>query len=157
MIKSYLINLEKDKERLAFVTKEFEALGLYFERINAIDGRTFSDQDFQDFQVLRPRNNKPWLRGQMGCFLSHFHAWELVANGEDDYCAIFEDDIHFSQDLKLLLNDPKSIPITTDIIRLETSTNRVLLDTSLFITRGKRNAYKVQSTTWCAAGYILSN
>jgi glycosyl transferase family 25 len=156
MIKSYLINLEKDKERLAFVTKEFEALGLYFERINAIDGRTFSDQDFQDFQVLRPRNNKPWLRGQMGCFLSHFRAWELVAKGEEDYCAIFEDDIHFTQDLKLILNDPQPIPTTTDIIRLETSTNKVLLKTSLFITMGKRNAYKLESTTWCTAGYIIS-
>jgi glycosyl transferase family 25 len=156
MIKSFLINLEKDKERLAFVTKNFEVLGLCFERINAVDGRTFSDQSFQDFQSLRPKNNTPWRRGQMGCFLSHFHVWELVANGEEDYCAIFEDDIHISQDLKLILNDLQSIPTTTDIIRLETSTNRVLLNTSLFITGGKRKAYKVQSTTWCTGSYILS-
>jgi glycosyl transferase family 25 len=156
MIKSYVINLDKDVERLQFFSENFKRLGLEFERISAVNGRNMSEQDYQDFIKQRPRNNKSWLRGQMGCFLSHFSAWELVANGSEKYCAIFEDDVHISDDLKNILLDDSWIPETADIIRLETSTNRIRLSPAPLVQHNGRAAYKVMSTSWNAGAYILS-
>lgn len=160
-MKSYLINLDKDTERLEFFKSNFERLGIPFERISAIDGRTFSEQDYQDFMNSRPRDynrtqTKTWLRGQMGCFLSHYSAWKKIAEGSDAFCAVFEDDIHVSDDLKQILQNDSWIPQNIDIIRLETSTNRVRLTPQPILSYKKRNLYGVKSTSWCAGAYILN-
>src|SRR5699024_7423153 len=47
--------------------------------------------------------------------------WEKIATGEDQYTAVFEDDIHLSDSVKELLNDCDWIPDDTDIIKLETN------------------------------------
>lgn len=160
MIKSYLINLDKDLDRLAFFKSNFDRLGIKFERVPAIDGRKYSEEDYQDFMAKRPRNynrtsTKTWLRGQMGCFLSHYNVWKKIAEGRDNYCAVFEDDIHVSDDLQYVLQSENWIPKDTDIIRLETSTNRVQLSSPVTNYK-KRKLYEVRSTSWCAGAYIIS-
>jgi glycosyl transferase family 25 len=156
MIQTYLINLAVDLDRLEAFRRGFDRLGLPFERIEAIDGRTFSEEDFRRFQKDRPRHGKGWLRGQMGCFLSHHMAWQKIAAGPDRFGAIFEDDIHVSDDLSAILAQDEWIPDDADVIRLETSTNRLLLSSRPVLTFGKRKLHRVHSTSWCAGGYILS-
>lgn len=156
MIKAYLINLDRDQERLAFFSANFARLGLAFERVAAVDGRTFSDADYQAFNQARPRPTKPWYRGQMGCFLSHFEAWRRIAEGEDRVCAVFEDDVHVSDDLPRVLAEDSWLPEGVDIVRLETSPNRVRLARKPFLTCHDRPAYQVRSTSWCAGGYLIS-
>ncbi len=156
MIKSYLINLNKDHDRLNFFTSNFKRLGIEFERIAAIDGRTFSEQDFQEFLKDRPRNNKSWMRGQIGCFLSHHTAWNKISQSNERFSAVFEDDVHISDDLKLILADDSWIPDEVDIIRLETSTNRVRLTLRPLLIHAERKIYGVKSTTWCTGGYIIN-
>lgn len=155
-MKCYVINLDKDMARLEFFANNFKRLNLEFERISAVDGRLLSEQEYQDFMRLRPRNGKSWLRGQMGCFLSHFSVWQLIAKGTEDYGVVFEDDVHVSDDLGGLLNDSSWIPEATDVIRLETSTNRVRLSAVPILKHNNRSAYKLMSTSWNAGGYILS-
>ncbi|GGY74420.1 glycosyl transferase [Cellvibrio zantedeschiae] len=160
-MKSYLINLDKDTHRLGFFKSNFERLGIPFERISAVDGRTYSDQDYQNFMSTRPRNynrDKPktWLRGQMGCFLSHYCVWKKIAEGRENFCAVFEDDIHISDDLKYVLQSDSWIPQNIDVIRLETSTNRIRLTTQPVLSYKKRNLYGVKSTSWCAGAYIIN-
>jgi glycosyl transferase family 25 len=156
MIHSYLINLNQDTERLAFVASAFGALGIEYERIPAIDGRQFSETDYQAFMQQRPRHGKSWLRGQMGCFLSHFAAWEKIARGNDRFCAVFEDDIHASADLGCIMNDDKWLPDDIDIVRMETSTNRVRLSASPVHGLGQRRVFTVGSTSWCAGAYLIN-
>lgn len=156
-MKTYVINLDKDTERLAFFSANFARLGIEFERISAVDGRTFSEEDYQAFMRLRPRrHNRTWLRGQMGCFLSHYTAWQKIAEGNERFCAVFEDDLHISDDLKKVLADASWIPNDVDIIRLDTSTNRVRLTSEPLVTVAGRKLYGVKSTSWCAGSYLLS-
>ncbi len=155
-MKSYLINLDGDTDRLAFFSSNFKRLGLSYERVCAIDGRTFSDADYARFQKTRTKNYSFWLRGQMGCFLSHYHVWQKVAQSEDNFCAVFEDDIHASDDLKKILDEQSWIPNDVDIIRLETSTNRIQLTSDPVLKHAGRTLYGVKSTSWCSGAYILS-
>ncbi|MCB8746895.1 glycosyltransferase family 25 protein [Rhodoferax sp. U2-2l] len=156
MIQSYVINLDKDVARLEFFESNFKKLGLAFERVAAVDGRVVSDDEYQAFMKDRPRHNKDWARGQMGCFLSHYLVWQKVASGDQRFCAVFEDDIHISDDLAWILMNDAWIPDGVDIIRLETSTNRVRLTSQAILTQANRTAYGVQSTSWCAGGYLIS-
>ncbi len=160
-MKSYLINLDKDTDRLKFFNANFEHLGIAVERISATDGRVFSEEDYKNFMQTRPRDynrtqTKNWLRGQMGCFLSHYAVWQKIAAGSEPFCAVFEDDIHISNYLGKILNDHSWIPSNVDIIRLETSTNRIRLTSQPTLTHIGRKLYGVKSTSWCAGAYIIN-
>lgn len=155
MIKSYLINLDKDPDRLAFMRANFQRLGLVFERFVAIDEKTFSDAAYQQFMAERPRKGKLWLRGQMGCFLSHYHIWQKIAQGSDRFCAVFEDDVHLANDLAQVLSVIDCIPDNVDLIRLDTSTNRIKLHRQPDVILNQRKLYRVKSTSWCTGGYII--
>lgn len=159
-MKTYVINLDQDTARLAFLTASFNKLGIEFERVSAVDGRKFSDEAFQDFVRLRPRHrqkseHKNWLRGQMGCFLSHYHAWQKIAAGDERFGTVFEDDLHVSDELQKILADDSWIPDDVDLIRLDTSTNRVRLSSTPDLTHLGRTVYGVKSTSWCTGGYII--
>jgi len=156
MIATYLINLDQDVERLAFFASTFKRLGIEFERIQAVDGRLFAEADYQEFMKARPRHAKPWLRGQMGCFLSHYAAWQKIARGGNRFAAVFEDDIHVSDDLRDILADENWLPDDVDIVRLETSTNRVRLTPSRVAAPAGRALFTVQSTSWCAGAYLIN-
>lgn len=156
MMTLYVINLDRDVRRLEQVSLQLDGLGLPFERIAAVDGREISESDFQHFQQSRPRQNKRWLRGQMGCFLSHYRAWEKIAAGTQPFGVVFEDDIYLSGDVGRYVTHSDWIPEGTDIIRLEPSTNRMLLARRPVIQLGGRVFYPVKSTAWCAGAYILS-
>lgn len=54
MIKSYLINMQRSGDRLQAMSARFDALGLPFERIAAIDGATLTDEQIADFVRERP-------------------------------------------------------------------------------------------------------
>ncbi len=157
MIKSYLINLDKDTERLAFMMNNFDRLGTPVERFPAVDGRLFPVETFERFVAERPRDGKKtWMRGQMGCFLSHFGVWQKIAEGNARFAAVFEDDVYLSPVLGKLFANDDWIPDNVDLVRLDTSTNRLLMNRSSVINAGERKFYRVQSTSWCAGGYLLS-
>jgi len=158
MVKSYIINLDRNADRMQAAAERMAQLKMDYERFSAVDGSKISDADFESFKQARPRGNtgKSWNRGQMGCFLSHYALWEKAAASADPYTAIFEDDIHLSDSLPAFLADSSWIPAGFDVIRLETSTNRLLLSRAPVSQFHDRKVYGVHSTSWCAGGYIIS-
>jgi glycosyl transferase, family 25 len=156
LIKSYIINLEQDVVRMGVIAVRFQELGLAFERIDAVDGRQMSDAAFDDFANARDSKDGGWGRGQAGCFLSHYRVWEDIAQGSASHAAVFEDDVHLAQSISDLFKDSSWLPEAFDIVRLETSTNRVLLDREAAHRVCGRSLYRLRSASWCAGAYILS-
>lgn len=157
MIKTYLINLERDVDRMHHMSDQLKQLDIDFELIKAIEGKMLSDDFYADF--CKKIQRLDWPRaGQLGCFLSHFKVWDQVANGDVDYALVLEDDIHLSSDTKRLLINSNWIPEDTDIVRLEVSTNKLLLENPqlIAIEEVKRTINKLISTSWCAGAYIIS-
>lgn len=155
MIKTLVLNLDRSPDRLESITAQFKAIGVPFERMSAVDGKAATEEEFQKFCSTRDLRNT-WNRGKMGCFLSHYNAWKIAANSPDAYTAIFEDDMHLSPSLKDFLATDSWIPQGSEIVRLETSTNRVWLGSDVLATHAGREVKKVKSTTWCTGGYIIS-
>lgn len=133
--------------------ERFGALGIPFERFPAVDGNKLSDADAEDFRRARPRT--AWAKGQIGCFLSHYNILKLASCCVDEHIAIFEDDVNVSDSLSKFLSDISWIPPSCDVVRFETSTNRVLMSKAITKFEG-REVRRVQSTCYCTGGYILS-
>lgn len=99
-MKSYIINLERSKDRWGFMEKQFVEKGLAFERVDAIDGSKFDEEFLKD--NLQPMSKTKCVEihcltpSELACNLSHAKALDLIANGEDEYGAVFEDDIYLS-------------------------------------------------------------
>ena len=124
MIKSYVINLERNPDRMQFIQSQLEGLGLDYERFPAVDGKSISDQAFEKFANDRPRGNLAgrWTKGKMGCDLSHYELWKIGARSPDPFICILEDDVYMSPDVKQFLKTTDWIPSDADIIRLEGTT-----------------------------------
>lgn len=149
----YLINMDRDAGRLAHMTGQLK--GLPFERLSAFDGRGLSDEDLAQIRVERP--GATWSRGQIGCFFSHFDAWRRIAEGEDAYGLVLEDDLHLSKNFSRFaaLDRIDGFPADAEIVRLEAPSNSVLLGPSVLNVDGHA-LRRVRSSTWCAGAYLLS-
>jgi hypothetical protein len=78
-MKLYIINLERDRDRRAFIEAQVD--GLEHEFIEAVDGRTLRREDWPEHMTL----------GAVACALSHLEAYRaIIRDGETGI--VLEDD-----------------------------------------------------------------
>lgn len=95
MIKTFLINLDKNPERLVESARQLNALGVSFERIAAIYGK-----DLGEDEKRRSVNAFRWWcakgrkvrDGEIGCALSHLSVYRKMIDENIDVACILEDD-----------------------------------------------------------------
>lgn len=109
--KIYYINLDKSVERKEFIKKQFENINESITRISAVNGKDINKEIIKeagDNQSLIMSMYKP-SAGQVGCFLSHRNAWDMIRNQEEDFAVLLEDDAliseYFFTDLPNILRD----------------------------------------------------
>ena len=99
----FLINLDKNKDRLALVGQRLSDLEVSFERIPAVYGKTLSEAEKKKcvapfkwwcLRGVMPRD------GEVGCALSHLVAYRRLLEGGDDCCCVLEDDDQFEPTFK---------------------------------------------------------
>ena len=94
--KVFVINLARSPQRLEAISAQLQKFGINFERIEAVDGNTYSAEQIE---AVSPQAlvNKSYYRdlgkGEVGCSLSHKRAWQKVIDDELDFAFILEDDI----------------------------------------------------------------
>lgn len=98
----YIINLKENQQRLRNCEKQFLELGLDFQLIDAVNGRNLSQQEIDN--VYDSKKNKrlykaPLVPSEIGCYLSHYNAWEKIANGPKEGGFVFEDDFNAADNL----------------------------------------------------------
>jgi glycosyl transferase family 25 len=91
----YVINLDRDAERLASIRANLGALGLGFERLPAVMGKDLPDwEKLVDLAAYAWRNRMDTPRaGEVGCYLSHLKAMETFLQTDAPWCVILEDDV----------------------------------------------------------------
>lgn len=99
MIKTYIINLPKEKERKKHVEEQLSAYVdsyLDIEFIEAVDGRIMTEvereQVFDSHKAFK-RYGRKCKPGEIGCTLSHQQCYKTIANSDNDYALILEDDL----------------------------------------------------------------
>jgi glycosyl transferase family 25 len=91
----YVINLDRDVERMATLAGSLQALALPFERISAVLGKQVPEWErLVDAGLYASRNREPMPRpGEVGCYLSHLKAMEEFLRTDAPWCVILEDDV----------------------------------------------------------------
>lgn len=154
-MKRYIINLDRSKDRLAYIEGVFTKVGFSFIRVKAVEGRALPQNEYEE--LTRICNwTKKLTKAEVGCFLSHRECWRLIAEGDDPYGAVFEDDIKFSPHANLFLKTWDWIPGGCDIVKLDTAQISCVL--GKFDTQLPEN-YKLarlMTKHYCSGGYIIS-
>lgn len=110
MFQTYLINLEKDQERLDFMSKQLLNLNISFQRISGIYGEEYFGPEYNKDLAVKS-NRREMTKGEIGCALSHKKCYQKFLASDFPYCLILEDDVLLAKDFKNILE--------TEIIRNE--------------------------------------
>ena len=93
------INLDRARERRAFMEVQGDKLGLAFERVRAVEA---GEIDEALAERLNGRWERPLTRAELGCFLSHHALWRELAEGREPLL-VLEDDAILSRQLPLAM------------------------------------------------------
>jgi len=157
MIKCYVINLDRSKDRLEHITRIFGEQGLVFERIAAVDGRLLSEEELG--RLTAKSTWQPKLTAsEVGCFLSHRKCLRQIAEGNEPWVAVFEDDVILSSSIKILLQEDSWIPQNTDIVKLDTNKTICTLSRRKIINIARKKYYlsRLLSAHYGTGCYIIS-
>ena len=91
---AYVINLDRDVQRLDAVTRNLNTLGIPFKRIPGVVGKELPNwESYVDLKTYAKRNRRSTPRpGEVGCYLSHLKALEAFLQTNEPWCIILEDD-----------------------------------------------------------------
>ena len=153
-IPCYLINLDRSPERLEYFLEQANAVGLELVRVAAVDGNEL-DEDTKATLFARRTGKLPLGPGEMGCFLSHRKVWARILADGVDWGFVAEDDIHFCNASRFFCNIDW-LPQHADVIKAETTRQRIHLYTIVESTPFGHELHKLKSYHGGAAGYFVS-
>lgn len=120
-IGTYLINLDRAKDRLAYMDAQLGALGIAYERVAGIDGKALSPPiDGFDPVGYRRLHGRKFHAGEVGCYLSHMKAIRTFLASDNAYGLILEDDAKLPPDLFHVLETGIAHGSDWDLLRLST-------------------------------------
>lgn len=109
LYKILLINLEKDKERLKYMSDQLREQGLLFERLEAVNEKEYLENGGNEYdEELAIKNHYSKLKsGEIGCALSHKRCYQKFLNDLEykdvKYLLILEDDVELDKNFKNII------------------------------------------------------
>lgn len=128
-MKCYVINLDRSPDRLATFAARAAEQGIEFERVPAIDGRALPEAELAAWSA-KCRITVPIMPNEVACFLSHREVWRRVANGDDPWAFIAEDDIVFSANAGAFFTSDAWLPADLDVVKAETMGDPIKIEMS---------------------------
>ena len=100
----YVINMDKDTQRLNKITQSAEKYDINFTRVSGV---VINDEIIKTSPFVSDFMKKYGTKGIIGSFLAHKKVWEIIVNDKIDYAVILEDDIEFTPQFKSTLEQIK--------------------------------------------------
>lgn len=104
----FVINLEKDVERRASISRQLEQLGLGYEIVEGVYGAELSKDELKDNYSDRKakwRVARSLVSAEIGCALSHIKVYREIVEQGLSFTLILEDDVILPPELDVLLAD----------------------------------------------------
>lgn len=136
------------------MTNRFSELRLNFQRVAAVDGRSLQSDALEKWTSIR-FPDFGMGPGEIACFLSHRKAWECFIDSEKEWCFIAEDDAHLSSQLTSLIQSSRWIPSDAQIIKGETTRQRVWLGRRALEAARGYQLRRLLSNHGGSAGYFI--
>lgn len=128
MIPVYLINLDRDHERLSWMRGQLDPLGIVVERVPAVLGRDLPAEVCGYFGVVDGAIGGGLRPGEIGCYASHIVCWQrLVASGAPA-ALVLEDDLETRTPLARICARVADLPAGWDLVRLSGIVKRATAD-----------------------------
>lgn len=122
----FVINLDRDRDRLTRMIAECDRVGLAFERFAAVDGRHLEADLRDQFFDGNTQHEPAFTPGEIGCYASHLRLHRLLEDSDTEFALILEDDVQLSDDLVPTIEAAVSAVGDWDIIRLSNATKSVV-------------------------------
>lgn len=91
----FVISLARAPDRRNAISEHLCDLGLKFEIVDAVDGATLSDTQCASLLA----NGINYVRGVIGCYLSHINLYEKIIQENIDVALILEDDARLNPEI----------------------------------------------------------
>ncbi len=151
----YFINLDRSPGRLDWFMAQVAGMDVATVRVPAVDARQLPEEEFERMRLMSSGVNS-MSPAEMACLLSHRKVWALVAEGEDDWAFVAEDDIHFSADAASFLTSDRWIPAGVDIVKAETDLRRHELSFKTWGEPFGHELRRLKSSHVGSGGYFVS-
>ena len=151
----FVINLDRERERLAHMTAMLGQRDLPFERIAAVDRTSLPGAYVRS--VNAGKTQVPMDAGSIACFLSHRIAWKRHVESGAQHACILEDDVLFGEKAGCFLTGDGWIPRQSAgaIIRLETMSMRTCWDREVAFQAFGHAFHHLRCLQWGSAAYII--
>ena len=100
----YVINMDRDKERLRKITTNLNKYNIKFQRIQAIEGKKLSQEEINQHTTELCRKFL-CTKGIIGSSLSHMYVWDIISRSQDKWHMILEDDVEFNHESIMHVNE----------------------------------------------------
>lgn len=150
-MKVFVINLDKNVERMSSMKAQLDRFGLVYERFPAIYGKQLSKEDRKSkFSAIRSffAMGRRLTDGEIGCALSHLGIYHKMCEEDIDIALILEDDI--------LISDGVISAIHSTINFLDISRAQVVLFSALGVNNKGMLGIQRVSSAQCADAYLIT-
>jgi len=121
-VRYFVINLDRSPDRLGTSTKRLAAIGVPFERVAAVDGRSLGPGPWPevDSPTFRRNAGRGFSANEIACNLSHIKALKQFLATRAEYAVVLEDDFVLppGRDFGELINALATRPREWDIAKL---------------------------------------
>jgi glycosyl transferase family 25 len=152
-MKAYYINLDRSVSRRDWFERQARRLGVEFERVAAVDAAALPESELAQ---LRSTASVPLSAGEIGCFLSHRRIWQMIAERDDDWAFVAEDDVHFSTDASFFLSNCDWLPAGVELVKAETTLLRLELSRAVYGRPFNHELRRLLSKHFGSGGYFVS-
>lgn len=144
---------ENNEQRRNDMTGRFADAGVDFSFFDAINIENIDPVS----QYLNIDFHESQLRDvEKACMLSHLMIWDEFSRSDEEYIAIFEDDIYLSPSASAYLTKKDWIPSDANLIKIEKFNKRYKQKIVEKKIAGDRVLFNLTAVNWGTAGYIIS-
>ena len=104
MYTTFLINLDTDTDRLAYMDEQLQSRSIPYRRQSAIHGKTYTPtkEEYDEYLAVK-KGGHALLPGEIGCALSHAAVISTIVAEEIPYALVLEDDVALPKNFKEII------------------------------------------------------
>ena len=147
-MQTFVINLASRPDRLAFMERQLNNLGVAFSRIDAVNG-------LGDADIGYPAGHTRLTKGEFACYLSHVLVWQKLVASTDNHCLVLEDDVVLSPNFRSILETEAFFTHKLATTRLETYPHRISLAFKPMVTSGGFALHESREYRGSSGAYVI--
>lgn len=154
----YVISLARAKERRENMRRRLDALGVNYEVVDAVDGKTLDLSQYSHRlrqNEYRIKYGREYTRGEIGCYFSHHNLWERIAEGENEHALVLEDDAVLDGDFAEVADAVAQCEWHWDVV-LFAPDKRRKINRELCGLPGGRKLVRYKWRPWWATAYLIT-